>query len=225
MRIKFIAWALFPLSVAFALPNETTEDPSVLKIDQAHLILDAQNGAFQVLEMLRIANSSEKTFIGEERLSEGKRLVVRFLLPHGAQGTEIEQGFEECCLVEIPEGFGWTHPIPPGAREVGYSYVVPYKGRRYTFQKVAPYPIQSLDILVRGFKIESKEISLQEDSPVSILDREYRHFTAEGIPTGGILKLEISSLPLNIKASVWIALGFGILLLGSLVYAIKRRIS
>lgn len=225
MRIKFIPLALLSLSAAFALPNQTTEDPSVLRIDQAHLILDTQNGALQALEMLQISNQSEKLFIGDEALAEGKRLVIRFILPRGAQGTQIEQGFEECCLIEIPEGFGWTHPIPPGMQEVGYSYVVPYQGRHDTFQKVVPYPIQSLDILVRGFKIESKETPLKESPPVSILDREYHHFTVEGIPAGGILKLEISSLPLNIKSSLWVALGFGIFLLVSLVYAIQRETS
>ena len=222
MKTLGIVSIFLSLSVALALPSETTEDPSVLKIEQAHLILDAQNGALQILEMLQISNPSEKLFIGDQPLAEGKRLVVRFLLPNEAQGTQIEQGFKECCLVEIPEGFGWTHPLPPGPEEVGYSYVIPYKGRRYTFQKVTPYAIQSLDILTRGFKIESKEVPLKEDSPVSIVGREYRHFTAEEIPAGGILKLEISSLPLDIKASVWMALVFGILLLGFLLYAVKR---
>lgn len=221
-RITILAALLLATGIPLQA-EETTEDPSVVKVEKAHLIIDAQEGALRVLEMLRIKNESKKTFIGDETLEEGRRLVLRFTLPPDARGTQVEQGFQECCLVEIGEGFGWTHPLPPGTTEVGYSYVIPYKRRQHLFQRFIPYPTEELNILVHSNEVEPKGISFTRSSPVRILDRKYQHLTAKGVPAGSLLQLEIQGLPWNIRPAVWLSIGLGVLLFSLMAYAIRRE--
>ena len=116
------------------LPNITvnieigafTDDSSQVKVRQHTLIIGpppadhAPDGAFSVLELIQVENTSELAF----QTSIGNQSAgIHFNLPNGHENLQIDQ--------TLKQGIGVTanrlianQPLPPGTHQVGYSYLM-----------------------------------------------------------------------------------------------------
>ncbi|PKN95346.1 MAG: hypothetical protein CVU44_01305 [Chloroflexi bacterium HGW-Chloroflexi-6] len=104
---------------------ETTTDPSVLEISQAHVLLDFTTpDVVTVIHFLVISNLGEQTVIAA---GEGQP-VVNFSLPQGYTNLKFEDGVIGERFLLTDGGFGDTVNVVPGEGQyqLVFAYDLPY---------------------------------------------------------------------------------------------------
>lgn len=177
---------------------ETTESEADLLVERAHLIIDPQPGTLQVQELQIFVNDGNQTYVGSG--AEGGE-TLRFVLPSGAAEVQMSEALMACCIVETTDGFAYTRPILPGAREFYFVYEVAFQSPSYTLSKGLTYPVSHLDVLVadKGLQVTGPGLTAQE--PVSLQGETYLHLSAEGLSQGDTLTLNLTGLPLDTGSS------------------------
>lgn len=104
---------------------ETSADPSVLEISQAHILLDFSNpDVVSVIHYLVINNPTERTIVSP---GEGQP-VVSFSLPEGFSNLQFENGVLGGRFMPTSDGFGDQVSILPGADQyqLVFAYDLPH---------------------------------------------------------------------------------------------------
>ena len=177
---------------------DSTTSPAGLVVERAHLIVDVQEGTLDVQEVQILVNEGTQTYIGSA--GEGGE-TLRFPLPAGAAELQVPEELVTCCIKATAEGFAYTKPVLPGAKEFFFSYQVAYQSATYTLAKNLAYPVRHIDVLVadNGVKVTAPGLVAQE--PVQLQDRQYQHLSGETLPAGQTLALHFAVLPQPTAAS------------------------
>lgn len=104
---------------------ETTSDPGLLEIGQAHVLLDFANPEkVTIIHFLVIDNLSDKTIIAP---GEGEP-VVNFNLPQNFENLQFEEGVLGGRFLLTAEGFGDQLSVVPGTGQYQliFAYDMPY---------------------------------------------------------------------------------------------------
>ena len=143
-----------PLSVF-----DTTTDPSGVRADRVHFILDFNSGQAQVAELLVFSQDGNRTYVGD---GTG---VLHFALPDGAQGLEIDGNTQDGRYQVTADGFVDRLPLQPGqgVRQVLYRYALPYTGDSLDFTRALPYAAANVNALVTdiGQQVTSEGLANQ----------------------------------------------------------------
>ena len=128
-----------PLSVF-----ETTTDASGVRADRVHFILDFGPGQAQIAELMVFSLDGNRAYVGD---GAG---VLRFTLPAGAQGLEIDGDTQDGRYQVTADGFVDKLPLQPGesTRQVLYRYSLPFTGDKLDFARTLPYAAANVNALV-----------------------------------------------------------------------------
>ena len=139
-----------PLSV-----YDTTTDSSGVRADRVHFILDFGPGQAQIAELMVFSLDGNRAYVGD---GTG---VLRFTLPAGAQGLEIDGNTQDGRYQVTADGFVDRLPLQPGqgVRQVLYRYALPYTGDSLDFTRALPYAAANVNALVTdiGQKLTSDD--------------------------------------------------------------------
>ena len=139
-----------PLSVF-----ETTTDASGVRADRVHFILDFGPGQAQIAELMVFSLDGNRAYVGD---GAG---VLRFTLPAGAQGLEIDGDTQDGRYQVTADGFVDKLPLQPGesTRQVLYRYSLPFTGDKLDFARTLPYAAANVNALVTdiGQKLTSDD--------------------------------------------------------------------
>ena len=206
---------------------DTTENPEVIEMEVAHIIIYVEPDILQVEEYLLFINESDKAYVGTTSSSdESIRESLKFTIPKGAAELKAGYGLMDCCLITTENGFIDTMPVLPGAKEVVYSYQIYPDSKTYVFSKDANYPVRNLTFLIQGENIDISSEQLFADEPLSIEGVTFNHLTGNNIARGEQLSVQLSELPVTGSSIniVWLALILAILIGGFLfVFTLRRR--
>jgi mono/diheme cytochrome c family protein len=143
-----------PLSV-----YETTTDPSGIRADRVHFIVDFAQGQAEVAELLVFSLDGNRAYVGD---GNG---VLRFSLPAGAQGLTIDGDAQDGRYQTAADGFVDRQPLAPGqgTRQVLYRYALPYTGDTLDLTRSLAYPAANVNALVTdiGQQIGSEQLANQ----------------------------------------------------------------
>lgn len=132
---------------------ETTDQKDDISITFQHLVAepDSSSGHLVVVETVRVENSGDRTFVGREPKHEGMAAgAVRFTAPEGAHGLELIGGISWDDISSDEVGFFDTRPLPPGSREIAYSYGLEQDSQEVTLSRILDYPTTSIIVLAMG---------------------------------------------------------------------------
>jgi hypothetical protein len=156
--------------------DATTSDEAI-KVTMAHTVISVGPEHLQVEEYYVVVNETDRTYIGsKEPTSEGKRQTLRFSLPKEASDPQYSLDLMPCCVIGSQSGFADTMPVPPGSRELAYSYQVSHNSGKYTLSQNVEYPMLRYDLLVQGEGIEVNGNQLAPQKPVDIGGRVFQHY-------------------------------------------------
>ncbi len=186
------------ISIPFTVYESTTSDED-LSLERAHIIVGFEPGAIQVQEVQILRNATNRTYVGPTG-QEGEA-TVQFSLPPGASGTQLLEGFMECCVVETNTGFATTRPIFPGSKQFVFTYQLLYESTVYDLSREIAYPTRSLDVLVADVGVEVTAPGLATDEPLLLQDGSYLHLTAQDLTPADSIVLHLSNLPLDTEAA------------------------
>ena len=149
------------------------------------------------LEIVNVVNTGDRTYVpGAEPMN-----LLRFGLPPGAKGLQIDTSLVGADAIQVDRGFAVPANIPPGEHEVMFAYNFGYEGESVTYDKSYLYGAEMVRILV---PYEIGDLSSADLGPTlatwrsatsTISSSRFLTSTRQSRAT-----LEISSLP---QATLW----------------------
>ena len=116
---------------------ETTSDPSGIRIEQMHFLVELRSGAAQITEMLLLSLDGNRTFVGDANAA------LRFVLPKDAQALQIEGAEQASSRYEMTaDGFVDKLALQPGQGVRQTSSTIRYRilGNKLDLNLRCPIP-------------------------------------------------------------------------------------
>ena len=198
----------FPSDIALVIPGKvqltlppvslyaTTNDFTVLKIDQVHIQFSFVEQIAQVFTIYSISNASDKTVIVT---TNGKTIpFAKFPADAAEQGFETTQ--DSATFLAAPEGIA----MPPSEHPYGLIafYTLPYTKKLEVVQPFA-LPVNSVIVfLPEGMKAAGEQLT--DGGIFPIQNVKFHTYTASDLEAGDMLRMTISG---KSKASAPIQVG------------------
>lgn len=208
-------------STEITVYNSTTGDDTI-SVMMSHTVVYAEQKSFLVKEYFLFVNDSDLTYIGTEERT------LRFSLPEGATEVKPTIGLMDCCIVTDKNGFADSMPVLPGAKEIAFSYRLPYRSAEYTLSHKINYPTFNFDLLAQagGPEVSSKQLNKVE--PLTIGGNLFDRYSAsQGLVPGEEIVAQLSSGSASKKQGfvIWIVPVLAVLGVAfGLIYVKRRRI-
>ena len=170
-------------------------EQDVIRVGSASLLFadaDRMTQTVSALEIVKVINDSDYTFVPG---SGGPMSLLRFGLPPGAEGLQVDTRLLGADVVQVDRGFAVIGSVPPGEHDIMFTYAFPYDGAETTFTKNFPFGADSLRVLSPNevLTLASEEIGVPE--PVTIGERPYQLIETAGIERGRRIDVQLSGLP------------------------------
>ncbi len=205
-------------------PNEDTKiinlpiyDPTVdedtIKITEAQIIVQVEQGALSVADLTLYNNTGDKIYVGGKDIEDGRKESLRVSTPKQAQDLNFIHGLNPEDVVNTEYGFADTASVPPGQKRVVYAYNLPLNSGTTAFEKTIDYPTENFLLLVSESTKNVEVMGLNGGEAVQIQEESFLKWTGEDLKPGHSIKVEINS-PLAQGAYLkWGALGFLLLII------------
>lgn len=204
---------------------DATTSSEALKVMMSHTVVYVEQGSLLVSEYLLLVNDSDHTYIGARELNPGVRETLTFTLPAKATGLQAKTGFMECCIYNSEDGFIDSMAVPPGGKELAYSYRVEYQGTDYAFSRNVDYPTLNYNLLVQSPNVEIISGNLEPAGPLTIQDVQFNHFSGGDLAAGDVVSAQLSGLPgsVNRLNPGWVLLFLAVLAVGFTFFYLRSR--
>ncbi|MBK8051194.1 MAG: c-type cytochrome [Anaerolineales bacterium] len=141
----------------------TTDDPSGIRINRSHWIIDEQPGALTVGEIYLFGNSGDRTYIGQQIEGAEVPVTIGFRVPDGAEQVQFDNGSLGDRFQQVDGVYYDTMPLVPGesVQQVVVRYLLPFEGTETSLKQEFLYPVDSLSLLVTqlpGVEIEAPQM-------------------------------------------------------------------
>ena len=176
---------------------ETTADPSGVRADRVHFIVEFDNDRAQIAEMIVFSLDGNKAYAGD---GTG---VLKFTLPKGAEDLQIDGGELGGRYLPTQDGFFDTVPLAPGqgTRQMLYRYSIPYTRDSLDLVRSIPYPSANVNALVAdvGAKVTSDQ--LRDQTVRQTQGGNFISLSGQNVPANQPITLRFNSLPLGVSSS------------------------
>jgi hypothetical protein len=140
---------------------ETTTADDAIQLESLNLlVMGADQGLVQGMEMGAVVNSGDRTFVTANPQDQTLARGVRFALPGGAMNVQMQSGFNDQDVTGSVGGVQVVSPLPPGRHQFAMSFQVPYKGSSVDMSLQVPYPTQSFNVYLpdTGVKLDGTSL-------------------------------------------------------------------
>ena len=170
-------------------------EQDVIRVGSASLLFadtDRLTQTVSALEIVKVINDSDFTFVPG---SGGPMSLLRFGLPPGAEGLQVDTRLLGADIVQVDRGFAVIGSVPPGEHDIMYTYSFPYDGAETTFEKSFPFGADNLRVLSPDevLTLASEDIGVPES--VNIGERPYQLIETADIERGSRVNVQLSGLP------------------------------
>ncbi|HEV7664584.1 MAG TPA: hypothetical protein VGQ62_13680 [Chloroflexota bacterium] len=192
------------------------------------LVMGAQDGVVQFMEMGALVNTSDRTFVTANPQDGALARAIKFALPPGALGVQMQTGFNNQDVTSGMGGVQVTSPIPPGRHEFALSFQVPYSGSTADVSLQMPYATTTYSVYLPDTGVQLDANGLVAGGPTQLGGQSYALYSASNLPRstmiGATIKLSNgpggglvspTQLALISLGVVLFVLGGGVLLFGS----------
>ncbi|MEX2553957.1 MAG: hypothetical protein WD627_13280 [Actinomycetota bacterium] len=203
---------------------ETTQDVSVVEVvsDTMTVIASERENepdVFEVLQLLRFRNDSDRTYTGET----GEDAVLRLPVPESvfdlAPGSEDSAG-----LAMTPRGLAATVALQPGELSIPYIYKVKVPRSGWQLRREVLYPTRTADLLI-GEGLELNAAPGFEFQEKADLGKSYDRYRSESLTPGEVVAADIGFGTASGGKGIWYGMGtmFAVLATALLAAALAMR--
>lgn len=201
---------------------EPTSDAGVLRINVHHIIIEPGDGAVRVAELLVVANTSDRTYVGTS--SEGnRRRILHFSLPDGARDVQLMEGLYERAVTVGAGALIDSVGVTPGMHEIAYAYAVPAAGAALALDRRVDYPTDRLEVFGRaGPALSVAPLTRQSD--VQTEQGTYARYSGGPVQAGAVVRVGLTGLSARRASARYAAMGaFLGLVAAAIIYPFVRR--
>ena len=170
-------------------------DMDAIRVGASSLLFAGADRATQTiaaLEIVKVVNDSDYTFVPG---NQGPMSLLRFGLPPGADGLQVDTRLLGADIVQVDRGFAVLGSVPPGTHDIMFTYRFPYDGGETEFTKSFPFGADSLRVLSPDEVLRLSHADFGAPEPVSIGERAYQLIETAGVERGERVSLRLSGLP------------------------------
>jgi hypothetical protein len=189
------------------------------------LVMGANQGLVQCMEMGALLNNSDRTFVTSNPQDQALANAVKFALPKGALGVQMQTGFSDQDVIPGVGGIQVTSPIPPGRHQFAMSFQLPYSGSDVDVSMQIPYPTSTFTVYVPDTGLKLQGSPLQSGGPTQLGGQTYALYSAANVAKatmiggqlsglGGAVGLAANQLALISLGVVLFVIGGGVLMFG-----------
>ena len=206
--------------------DATTADDAI-KIERLNLlVVGADQGVVQFMEMGSLVNSGDRTFVTANPQDQALARAIKFALPNGALGVQMQTGFDDQDVIPALGGIQVTSPVPPGNHQFALSFQLPYAGSSADVSMQMPYPTGTYSVYLPDTGIKLDASGLTPGGPAQLGGQSYALYSANNLSRSTMVGAQLSGLGstgapgLNQVALISLGvllfvLGGGVLLFGS----------
>lgn len=170
-------------------------EQDVIRVGSTSLLFadaDRMTQTVSALEIVKVVNDSDYTFVPG---SGGPMSLLRFGLPPGAEGLQVDTRLIGADVVQVDRGFAVIGSVPPGEHDIMFTYAFPYDGTETTFEKSFPFGADNLRLLSPDevLTLASEDVGAPES--VTIGERPYQLIETSGVERGSRINVQLSGLP------------------------------
>lgn len=205
----------------------TTDDPDTVLIEHNNLFLTPGEGGLDVLESVKVVNTSNRAYIGRGGGGGPGRPSLGFALPPGAEESGVQitsSDLDVPQLMRTDFGFAVTAAVPPGEYLITFAYRVPGTAGSYDLSRAALYPV--LNTTVHATEpLEVDGPRLESNGEVEIRGERYTKWTTtETLDPGDALQVSAVAQADGSPALMIGVVAAAVLGVGLFAVAFRRRL-
>jgi hypothetical protein len=178
---------------------EATQDISVIEVNSHAMVIaavDKTNSLIDAVEVVGLANVSDRTLVPDlANAGPGQFSFLRFSLPPGATGFDIQTDLLGGEIIPVGTGFAVTAPVAPGSHTVTFSFRFPYDGAGISYRQNLLQGAKTYRVLVPQSLGPIRVPTLAAQPPVEIEGVSYAVWQASDVPPGQGVTVEFAGLP------------------------------
>ena len=170
-------------------------EQDVIRVGSASLLFadaDRITRTVSALEIVKVVNDSDYTFVPG---SGGPMSLLRFGLPPGAEGLQVDTRLLGADIVQVDRGFAVIGSVPPGEHDLMFTYSFPYDGTQTAYTKNFPFGADSLRVLSPNEVLTLASDDIGAPESVTIGERPYQLIETANIERGSRIEVRLSDLP------------------------------
>src|SRR5205807_10101963 len=174
---------------------EATTADDAIQLERLNLlVVGADQGVVQFMEMGSLVNSSDRTFVTANPQDQALARAVKFALPSGALGVQMQTGFSDQDVIPGVGGIQVTSPIPPGRHQFAMSFQLPYSGSNADLSMQIPYPTSSFSVYLPDTGIKLEGSPLQSGGPTQLGGQSYSLYNAANVAKATMIGGQLAGL-------------------------------
>ncbi len=199
-------------------------EPNPLVIRRQEIAIRPEPGVLYVTESMLVENPTSACYVGRAAQEGGDPLTLRLAIPPDFERTTFHKEFFGRRFAISKQGLVTGIPWPPGQRELSFTYTLPYKNKRYRWERPLDLPCSGLRVRVENADPDEVACNLR---PGPTEGNRLLTFDAGGetLPAGHTISVELGRLPVPFMAYArWAALAvLAILAAGASLLVLRRR--
>ncbi len=172
---------------------ETTDDPSSVRLSQAHLIVSPDPDALHVAVLMVLENGGDRAYVGRPD-DDGQTTTFAFPLPSGTEGVALDGEIGPLEARVVGGELRTSAPVPPGTVQWLLQFNLPASGSTMEFSFLLPLDAGVLSVFVPdvGAQVEVKGLAPQE--PVTLQGTTFLQWRASGVVAETPVTVRVSGL-------------------------------
>ena len=208
---------------------ETTSADDAIRLESLNLlVMGADQGVLQGMEMGALLNTGDRTFVTANPQDQALARAIKFSLPNGAMNVQMQTGFNDQDVIGAVGGVQVTSPITPGRHQFAMSFQLPYNGSTADVTMQIPYQTATYSMYLPNTGIKLEGSPLGSAGPTQLGGQPYSLYSTTNLPKASMVGGQLSGLggsgasgpgqlALISLGVVLFVLGGGVLLFGSRV--------
>jgi hypothetical protein len=174
--------------------DTTTADDGIQLDNLNLLVMGADQGVVQCMEMGALVNNTDRTFVTADPQDQALAKAIKFALPSGALGVQMQTGFTDQDVIPGVGGVQVTAPIPPGRHQFALSFQLPYSGSSVDMSLQVPYPTASYNVYLpqSGFRLDSTPLA--SSGATQLGGQTYSLYSTANVPRATMIGGQLSGL-------------------------------
>jgi hypothetical protein len=158
------------------------------------LVMGADQGVVQLMEMGSLVNKSDRTFVTANPQDQALAHAIKFALPQGALSVQMQTGFSDQDVIAGVGGVQVTSPVPPGSHEFALSFQLPYSGSSADVTMQMPYPTGTFSVYLPDIGVKLDNSVLAPGGPAQLGGQSYALYSASNLPKSTMVGGQLSGL-------------------------------
>lgn len=174
---------------------ETTTADDAIQLESLNLlVMGADQGVVQGMEMGALVNNGDRTFITANPQDQQLARAIKFSLPSGAMNVQMQSGFNDQDVTAGVGGVQVTSPVPPGRHQFAMSFQIPYTGSNVDVSLQIPYPTASFNVYLPDTGLKLDGSPLRSAGPAQLGGQSYALYNANNLAKATLIGGQLSGL-------------------------------